>query len=212
MLRFRAWVYAVGLVGSPLLILGYWILYPAYGDVTGSDVIRDVAADPDQTRVADIFAFAGTFLAIPAILGFIEALRRSSPRLALIGGGLALLGWTALIGALMTDVVAVELVDEPALFDDVYGNPFVIALNALVSLHIVGGVLIGVATLRTRLLPAGLAVALTAAPVVHLASNLAGQLWLDSLTWLVTATAGAMVARILLRSPSGEVKPAAASA
>jgi hypothetical protein len=76
----------------------------------------------------------------------------------------------------------------------------------LAGLHIVGGVLIGVALVRTRLVPLPLAVAATAAPAVHLAANLSGQFWLDATAWIVVATAGGVVAAGLLRGP-GEDQP-----
>jgi hypothetical protein len=39
---------------------------------------------------------------------------------------------------------------------------------------------------------------MTLAPPVHLAANLGGQLWLDALTWIVTAGVGVLIARLVL--------------
>ena len=195
--RTRRVVSAVSLVGSPLLLLAYFVTYPAYGEVHGDDIARAVSADPGMTRTSDIFALAGAFLAVPATLAFMRVLRPGSPKLAAIGGGLALLGWVALVGALMTDVVAIEIGEQVALFERYYSNPIVLALNALAGLHIVGAVLIGVALVRTRFVAVPLAAAVTVAPVVHLAANLGGLLWLDAITWLVTAATGAAVASSL---------------
>lgn len=191
-------LWAIGLVGSPLLLLGYFLLSPAYGEIHGADIVRAVADDPGRMQVADVFAFAGTFLAIPATLAFMHALRPGSPVLAAIGGGMALLGWSALVGALMIDLVAVELVDHPAQFEEVYGGGLVTAVTGLASFHVLGALLLGIALLRTRLVGLSLGVAMTLAPVVHLASNLAGVLWLDALTWIITAVVGAMIARLVL--------------
>ncbi len=196
--RTRSLVSTIGLVGSPLLLLAYFVTYPAYGEVHGADIARAVSADPGLTRTSDVLALAGCFLAVPATLAFMRVLRPGSPKLATIGGGLALLGWVALVGALMTDVVAIEVGEHAALFDGYYSNPIVVGLNALAGLHIVGAVLIGVALVRTRLVPIPLAAAATVAPVVHLASNLNGLLWLDAITWLVLAATGAVVAQGLM--------------
>jgi hypothetical protein len=104
----------------------------------------------------------------------------------------------------MTDVLAVEIAHRGVtdalvqLFKDLLSSPFVIALNATASLHIIGGVLIGVALWRSGLIPRSLAIAATAAPPVHLAANLAGLLWLDSVTWVVVAAAFAGAIPLLL--------------
>ena len=203
--RTQRFVSAIALVGSPLLLLAYFATYPAYGELHGADIARTVSGDPGLTRTSDIFALAGCFLAVPATLAFMRVLRPGSPKLAAIGGGLALLGWVALVGALMTDVVAIEIGEDVALFDGYYTNPIVVALNALAGLHIVGAVLIGVALVRTRLVAVPLAAAAAAAPVVHLASNLNGLFWLDAITWLVTAATGAAVAAGLWSSAPAEL-------
>jgi hypothetical protein len=127
-----------------------------------------------------------------------HVLRLGSPALAAIGGSLALVGWIALVGALMTDLVAVELVDHPAQVEEVYASGFVTAVSAFATLHVVGAVLLGVALVRTRLVGLPLGVAMTLAAPVHLASNLGGQLWLDALTWILTAGVGVLIARLVL--------------
>jgi len=183
-----------GLIGSPLFLLAYFVTYPAYGAVHGDDLARAVSSAQTQTQIADLFAYTGVFLAVPATLAFMLVLRPRSPRLAAIGGSLAILGWVALSSALTLDLAAVEIGDQPTLFQRLYENPVVVTLNSLAGLHILGAVLIGMALVRTRVLPRPLALAMTAAPVVHLASNLAGRLWLDALTWLVTALGGGVIA------------------
>jgi lysylphosphatidylglycerol synthetase-like protein (DUF2156 family) len=195
-------VSAIALVGAPLLLLAYFVTFPAYGEIHGDDIARAVSADPGTTRVADVFAFAGAFLAVPATLAYMRLLRPSSPKLATLGGGTALTGWMALVGVLMTDVVATEIGGHVALFADVYSSPIVVGLSAVTSLHVVGSVLIGVALMRTRLVARPLAVAFTVAAPTHLAANLAGQLWLDAITWLVTAATSAVVAAHLFRDAS----------
>ena len=193
-------VSAVALVGAPLLLLAYFASFPAYGEIHGGDIARAVSADPQMTRVADVFAFAGAFLAVPATLAYMRLLRPGSPTLAVLGGGAAIMGWMALVGVLMTDVVATEIAGHVALFEDLYTSPIVVGLSAVTSLHIVGSVLIGVALVWTRLVARPLGVAFTVAAPTHLAANLAGQLWLDVITWLVTAATGAVVAACLFRA------------
>jgi hypothetical protein len=212
MMKLRDYVSAASLVLYPLLIFCYWWFYPAYGLLDAGAVARAINGHAGVTLVANGFALAGTLLSIPASLALMRVLGDRSPRLALLGGAMSILGWTTLIGALIPDVIAAKLGAHgdltPAsvtLFEQIVNSPTMIALNILVTFHIIGGVLLGVAMFRTRLVPrwAGIAAAIT--PPIHLASNIAGQLWIDELTWIAVAAAYACVARLLLqpvRSPA----------
>ncbi|RNL78761.1 DUF4386 family protein [Nocardioides marmorisolisilvae] len=193
---------ALGLVGFPLLILTYFALYPAYGETKAAAVFSSISADTGRTQLADVFGLLGCVLAVPAALAFLRVLRPGSPRVAAAAACCTIVGWIAVATSMMTDPVAVELGDEKA-FHAVYTNPVVLAVNVTASLHLIGAVLIGVALIRTRTIHRGLAIAMTAAPVVHLTSNLARQFWLDALTWMVTAAAGVAVLRVLSRASGG---------
>ena len=117
----------------------------------------------------------------------------------------------------MTDVVATEIAqlgptDETVrLFKNLLTNPLVIALNVAASLHILGVVLIGVALLRAKAIPRPLALGALVAGPIHLAANLAGQLWLDAITWLVVAAAYGLLIPVVLRDESEPTPLAAAS-
>lgn len=206
--RFRKIFFATSMVASPLFILAYWLTYPAYGELAGAGVIRTVSRDPSMTALSDAFALLGTLLAVPASLALIRVLRKATPNLALLGGSLNLLGWVAVSILLMTDVVATEIAqlgstDETVrLFENLLRNPLVIALNVAASLHIVGAVLIGAALLRAKLIPRLLALGALVAGPIHLAANLAGQLWLDSITWVVLAVAYGLLIPLVLRDES----------
>ena len=145
---------------------------------------------------------------MPAYVVLMGVLRRQAPRLAWLGGTLSAVGWIAVRVTLMTDVLAVEIVHRGPteafvqLFEHVLSSPFMIALSAAASLHIVGGVLIGVALLRSGLIPRSLGIAATMAPPVHLVANLAGVLWLDAITWVVVAVAFGLVIPVFLTDAS----------
>jgi hypothetical protein len=105
----------------------------------------------------------------------------------------------------MLDVVAVEMTRGSGptqamvhVFHSVLNSPLTIAMEVLATLHVVGGVLIGVGLIRTRVIGLAAAIVATVTPPIHLASNLAGVLWLDELTWLALAVAYGMAARVLL--------------
>lgn len=198
-------VAAGALVGYPLLLFMYWLLYPAYGNSGATAILRAIDGHAAGTTAADVFAFAGAFLAVPASLALMTLLLDRHSRIGWLGGLLSALGWIAVVGALMLDVVAIEITrgsgPTPAtihLFHNVLNSPLTIALEVVATLHVVGGVLIGVGLIRAGLI--GLAAAVTAAatPVVHLVSNVSGVLWLDEMTWLALAIAYGLVARVLL--------------
>jgi hypothetical protein len=198
----RGILLATGMVGSPLLILAYWLTYPAYGELHADAVAAAIAADPGMTRVADVFGLVGTFLAVPWALGYVDVIGDRSRRTALLGGGLSVLGWMALVGVFTIDAVAIELAGHPDLFAQVYADGFVVALNAIAGLHIVGAVLLGVAVTRSGLVPRWVGIAFVVAAPVHLAANLGGLLAVDAMTWLVTAAVGIL---LLQRTGAGQL-------
>jgi hypothetical protein len=216
MMKLRDGVFATSLILSPLLIFCYWWFYPAYGLLDAASVVRAISARPNVTLVANACAFLGTLLAVPASLALMRVLADRSPRLALLGGSLSVLGWTALIAALVPDVIAAKMGEHgeltPALIDlfaRIANSPTLIVLNSLAVFHVIGGVLLGVALYRTRLIPRWAGVAAMVTPVIHLASNIAGQFWVDELTWIAVAVAYAYVARLILRPESAAVAAAA---
>ena len=197
---------AVSLVLFPLSILTYWLLYPAYGLLDPVAALRAIGGHPARTAVADVFVFTGAFLAAPATLALMRVLSPRSPKLATIGGSLHLLGWIAIIGVVMGDVIAVQIAgggapssDLVQFYQRIMSSAPVIALDIVATLHVIGGTLLGVALWRTRIVPLWAGVAATLAQPIHFASNIAGILWIDAMTWITLAAAFASVAGVLLK-------------
>src|ERR1051326_790923 len=109
--RVRQWVMAASLVLFPLAILIYWLLYPAYGLLDSAAALGAIDGQAARTAMADVFVFTGAFLATPATLALMGVLNARSPRLATIGGALHLLGWIAIVGVVMGDVIAGPMVE-----------------------------------------------------------------------------------------------------
>jgi hypothetical protein len=203
---------AAALVGYPLSIFMYWLLYPAYGKSGATAILRAIDGHAAGTAVADVFAFAGAFMAVPASLALMTLLLDRRSRIGWVGGVLSALGWIALVGLLMLDVVGVEITrgsgPTPAMihvFHEVLSSPLTVALEVVATLHVVGGVLIGVGLIRTRMIRLTAAILATVTPILHLASNVAGVLWLDEITWLALAIAYGLAARVLLDEGQGSV-------
>ena len=141
MLRIRKLASAASLVLFPLLILVYWLLYPAYGKLQAADILRSIDGHATKTTVANAFALAGTLLAVPATLALVRILRDWSPRLAFMGGVLTLAGWIALVGPLMGDVIAAQIVEHGGptdalvdLFQHISYSPTMVVLNVVATL------------------------------------------------------------------------------
>ena len=200
-------VWAVSLVLFPLLILTYWLLYPAYGLLDSGAILHAIDGHAARTATGDLFVFTGAFLTVPATLALMRVLGPRSPKLAAIGGSLHLVGWIAIVGVLMGDVIAVQMVargtpsaDQVELYRRIMTSVPVIALNVVATLHVIGGILLGIALWRTRIVPLWAGVAATLAQPIHLVSNIAGILPVDVLTWIALSAAFAPVAAIVLRS------------
>ncbi|HEV8496779.1 MAG TPA: hypothetical protein VGQ56_07960 [Gemmatimonadaceae bacterium] len=204
--RVRQTALALSLVVFPLSILAYWLLYPAYGLLDSVAVLRAIDGHAARTATADVFAFSGAFLAAPATLALMRVLNARSPRLATIGGAMHLLGWIAIVGLVMGDVIAVQMVaggtpapDVVQLFRRIMSSAPVIALNIIATLHVIGGTMLGIALWRTRVVPLWAGVAATLAQPIHFVSNIAGILWIDAMTWIALAASLGSVAAVILR-------------
>ena len=198
---------SAGLLGHPACILVYWVLYPAYGLINSGAILDALEGQTAITTIANAFALASCLLAIPATLAAVVAIGDRSPKLGVIGGAMSITGWVAVFGILVLDPVAIQMValGPPAqvivdLFGRVSTSPTVIALNALAAFHLIGGVVLGIAFWRTRLIPRWAAMILVIGGPIHFGSNIAGMLMVDSLTWIALIAANVHIIR-LLRSP-----------
>ncbi len=79
------------MIASATLSLATAVILPANRSDLG-DQVANVAAHPDRFIVANLIALVSLVLLVPALLGLVHVLRDRAPRLALIGGALALAG------------------------------------------------------------------------------------------------------------------------
>lgn len=200
---------AAGLIGYPVAILAYWVLNPAYGLIASAAIIGAHVGHETRTTIANAFALLSCLLAIPATIAAMMTLGDRSPRLAVIGGAMSILGWVAVFGTLILDPVAVQIVAHgpPSeefvdLFTRLSNSPTIIALNVIAAFHLIGGILLGVAFWRTRLVPRWAALILIIGGPIHFASNIAGILVIDSLTWIALVAANVTILRQLRTSVS----------
>src|SRR5262249_32845411 len=151
----------------------------AYGLLDSVAALRAIDGHAARTATADVFVFTGAFLAAPATLALMRVLDTRSPKLAAIGGALHLLGWIAIIGVVLGTVFGVQRVsggaptpDVMQLYRRIMSSVRVIALNIIATLHVIGGVLLGIGLWRTRVVPLWAGVAATLAQPIHFVSNI----------------------------------------
>lgn len=117
-----------------------------------------------------------------------------------------MIGWIAIIGVVMGDVIAVQIAgggapppDVVQLYQRIMSSAPVIALDIVATLHVIGGTLLGIALWRTRVVPLWAGVAATLAQPIRFASNISGFLWIDAMAWIALAAAVAAVAGVILK-------------
>jgi len=204
-MQLRRIVSATSLVLYPLLFLAYFAFNPAYGLLNATRIAIAFDGHAGAGTLASALGIAGCLLGVPATLALVRVLAGRSPKLALIGGAMSIVGFVALVGALMPDVVATQLstgglTDEAKEFFTRFSNsPIVLALNILALFHVIGAVVLGVALWRTGIVPRWAASVATFAQMIHFGANVSGVFWLDAATWIGLAASYAMVARLVLR-------------
>jgi len=171
---------AAALVLAPLLALLATAVGPLNTGDGFAEMLRVYDAERDAIQAADLLAFAGALLMIPAMLAVARAVRGTAPALALWGACLSVAGWASLIGLIGYDQVMVDVSRDAAVRDQLArsldsGEAW--ALPAIFGMFIVGtvvgGVLLGTALVRTRVVPVWAGVAVAAALVVNTVAHVA---------------------------------------
>ena len=114
---------AAGLIGYPVCILAYCVSTRRMG----SSIRRRSCVRTSDTQtiatIATVFAFAGCLLSIPATLAAMLAIGDESPKLAIIGGAMSIVGWVAVFGTVVLDPVAGQVVAHGSATSELTGQP-----------------------------------------------------------------------------------------
>lgn len=152
-------------------------------------------ASPDTMEAVLWLGFVATFTLIPGAYAALGLLRGPTPRLHLWTGAFLLPGYLAMMTLGFFDTLwaaapaaglALAQVETLGAAAESVG-PGMITLLIFVLGHVVGTVLLGVASLRGRLMPTVVAVALIVSQPLHLVAVVAGQSVLDLVAWGLTA-------------------------
>jgi len=144
------------IVGPISVALGSLFQQVHDGDST-STALRRIAAHPGAAHAAIVFD-VGAIAMIPATLFLMQLARDRAPRLAIIGGAIAFIGWTVGVASFVgTDVLqyhAAQATDHAAalaLVDKVNHDPILGSLvGVFVVGHLLGMLLLGIGLWRAR--------------------------------------------------------------
>lgn len=204
--RFRRIAGAASLVLGPLLLtIGFAVLPWHPNDETELESLTTTASHLTATQIGDLLAFLGILLMVPATLAVMRAVDRRAPVLGLVGGVLSIAGFVAGMIAVVNDQVVIALADEadlrPAAAAALDSSPawvLNVVLVVFLAGMMIGGIVLGVALLRAKVVPTWAAVAVLAAPLVSLAAHIVDVKAIDVVSGLMTTAAYALLAQRLL--------------
>jgi hypothetical protein len=209
---FRRTVAAIVLPIAPLAIAVLRLCLPSFTSSTSLEVIKATAAAKDRADVVVWLSLVLVLTLIPSVLAAGRLVQRRAPVLALIGVGLLVPGFVALLfsaGDPMIRALAGGAVTPDAaakVLDAFNAEPGVaIATIVFVAGHIIGMILIGVAFLRTHVVPTAIAIAVIVSQPLHfVAAVIIGSPALDGIAWGLTTIGFAWAAVAVLRTPNDE--------
>ncbi len=147
------------LILAPALEVVESVLSPLVGTSTTADLAA-IAAHRDAFAASVLLGLLATILYIPAFLGLAHACLTGSPRLARIGGILAVLSMLGFCGVRMLQAVQLQLVDDGLtrdtageLIDHTGTNP----IGLVFLIMFLGGTVVGTLALAVSAWRAGLA-------------------------------------------------------
>jgi hypothetical protein len=166
----------VAMILAPLLGLVSALVAPALkGDAAAK--LAEISQHQDRWYLYAVFITVSGWLLVPAVLGLISTVSKRAPRLALVGGGLALLGVVVAIGDGTVELMywqmgaaGADRAQMAALadrYESATGSSLIFTIGGLA---LIGGlVLLAIALRRTRTAPAWAAFGIPLGAVVNIA-------------------------------------------
>lgn len=201
---------ALSIVLGPLAVGVVRATVPLASSSDGHGAIAAFAAHLASARVELAAGVLATLFLPFAIVGLTRLVVRGAPVLAMLGGCLALVGWT-MVPALMTgDAITYEMARSganpaqlAALWDHLNASVTVTMLvTVFVVGHELGTLLLGVALARTRVVPLWAAAAVVIGIAMHPISVVMGSRLLDVLAYALVTAGCVAAARAVLCSPN----------
>jgi hypothetical protein len=200
---------------GPACVAALRYLLPYQTSDNAADAVAAIAAAPDRQYVVVWLGFLAMLTLVPGVLFVGRVARQRAPRLTAVALLLLVPGYLALGFLVAADAVAwygVTRGFSPAIVADLFehGHPSqLMSAGVFVLGHVLGTVLLGVALLRGRAVPAVAAwLVIVAQPLHFVAAVILGSPLLDLAAWGSNAVGFAAVSLVVLRMRDEEWEPA----
>jgi hypothetical protein len=185
-----------------------WMTRHGGSDMTSRGALAIAAAHSSLDRWASLAAMVGSLLLIPAVLGAMSLLRLRAARLGLAGGVMVIAGYVCYFALVFqgytTNAMAERgrhMADYAAVLDLANNQGFTIWVSLLFVLgNLIGTILLGLALLRSRIIPVWAGLCIMGWPVFHIFGGGLGEV----AGAVLEAVGLAMVALRLLNVPVSE--------
>jgi hypothetical protein len=201
---------AVSMIAGPLFLVASALVSPQLKSDEGAQ-LAVIAAHPTRWYWFTLLLLIGSILLVPALLGIAASLHERSPRLANLGGLLAVLGSLVAIGDVMTQFVSWQMVAAGAdraqmaallhRFDNAAGVGVVFNVGGLAV--VTGVILLTVGLIRTQIAPAWAAVGLSVATLLNVVAFSSASAAGVAASWIVLLAAMGYIGRTALVRESG---------
>ena len=201
---------------GPLMFAAAGLVAPYDTDASSKEIARDIAAHTGAAELSVWLWTVGTVLFLPGLVGVALLAVARSARLGLWGAVLFGTGLTAVNATPNLDIVALggfeKGVSQDSLVRVADGVNELAVVNGpilyFVAAHVVGAVLLGVALLRGRVVPAWAAWLLILSMPLNVAGYVIGIAALTALTFVMAAVALGYAGLVLVRHGSGWTRTA----
>jgi hypothetical protein len=218
--RFRRRSSAVALMLAPwgfvvINAMYAWMTRNGGDDSTGAHALALFGAHPQQLRLIASLGMLACLLLVPGLLAAMKVLRRDAARLSLVAGVLMIAGYICYLPILSSNFFVLAMVqrggpmaDYAAVIDRGSADPGGLWVFILFGLgNLIGTILLGIALLRSSVVPRWAGWAVMAWPPLHIAGLVLGSEWFEVAGGILQGLGLVMVARAVLRTPDSTWDP-----
>ncbi|MFF4036354.1 hypothetical protein ACFYZ2_42550 [Streptomyces sviceus] len=207
---------AIAATLGPLMFAAAGLVAPYGTDASSKEIARDIAAHQGATELSVWLWTVGTVLFLPGLVGVALLAVSRSARLGLWGAALFGTGLIAIGTTPNLDIVALggfaKGVSQDSLVRVADGVNALAVVNGpilyFVAAHVLGAILLGVALLRGRVVPAWAAWLLILSMPLNVAGYVIGIALLTALSFVMAAVAFACAGLALVRHGTGWARTA----
>jgi hypothetical protein len=201
----------VAMILSPLVGLVSALVVPTLKDDAVAK-LAEIAQHQDRWYLYAVFITVSSWLLVPAVLGLIWTVAERAPRLALIGGGLSLLGVVIAIGDATVELMYWQMgargADRSQMaaladrYESAAGSSLIFTIGGLA---LIGGlVLLAIALRRTRTAPVWAAIGIPLGAVINIVGFSANSNALVIASNVVVLAALGWIGWLVVADPAGD--------